>query len=118
MNWKLFWIGCGWFAIAQSITWFTSNMQLIYPWFKTPKGIGAMVIASMPATVGYIFGTRYLYEATSTLWSVRLLGFSMGVVTFTVWTYWLMKEGINMKTGISLLLSLVIVLLQVFWKYE
>ena len=116
MNWKLFWIGCGWFAIAQSITWFTSNMQILYPWLKTPKGIGLMVIASMPATVFYVIGTRDLYAATSTLWSVRLLGFSMGVVTFTVWTYFILKEGITVKTAISLLLSLAIVLIQVFWK--
>jgi hypothetical protein len=116
MNWKLFWIGCGWFAIAQSITWFTSNLQLVYPWLKTTKGIGLMVIASMPATIGYIMGTKHLYEATSTLWSVRLLGFSMGVLTFTIWTYLIMKEGITMKTAVSLALSVVIVLLQVFWK--
>ena len=76
-----------------------------------------MVIVSMPATVGYIMATRNLYTAMdNSLWSVRLIGFSMGVLTFTVLTYWYMKEGLNMKNTITLALSVVIVLLQVFWK--
>ena len=76
-----------------------------------------MVIMSMPATVGYILATRNLYTAMdNSLWSVRLIGFSMGVLTFTVLTYWYLKEGLNMKNTITLALSVVIVLLQVFWK--
>ncbi len=117
INWRLFIIGCLWFAFAQTITWFTSNLQLIYPWFKTWKGVIACVIISAPATIGYIMATRSLYTAMNdSLWSVRLIGFSMGVLTFTVLTYWYMKEGLNMKNTITLALSVVIVLMQVFWK--
>ena len=117
INWRLFIIGCLWFAFAQTVTWFTSNMQLINPWFKTPKGILAMVIVSMPATVGYILATKALYTAMdNSLWSVRLIGFAMGVFTFTFLTYWYMKEGLNMKNTVTLVLSVVIVLMQVFWK--
>ena len=76
-----------------------------------------MTVVSMPATIGYILATRALYTAMdNSLWSVRLIGFSMGVLTFTVLTYWYMKEGLNMKNTITLALSVVIVLLQVFWK--
>ena len=117
INWRLFIIGCLWFAFAQTITWFTSNLQLINPWFKTTKGIGAMVIVSMPATVGYIMATKNLYTAMdNSLWSVRLIGFSMGVLTFTVLTYLYLKEGLNLKNTVTLIMSIIIVLLQVFWK--
>jgi hypothetical protein len=117
INWRLFIIGCLWFAFAQTITWFTSNLQLIYPTLKSWKGTLGMVIVSMPATVGYIYATRALYTAMNdSLWSVRLIGFSMGVLTFTVLTYWYMKEGLNMKNTVTLVLSVVIVLMQVFWK--
>ena len=117
INWRLFIIGCLWFAFAQTITWFTSNMQLINPYFKTWKGILAMVIVSMPATVGYILATRNIYIAMgNSLWSVRLIGFSMGVLTFSFLTYWYLKEGLNMKNTITLMLSVIIVLMQVFWK--
>ena len=117
INWRLFIIGCLWFAFAQTVTWFTSNMQLINPWFKTPKGILAMEIVSMPATVGYILATKVLYTAMNdSLWSLRLIGFAMGVFTFTFLTYWYMKEGLNMKNTVTLVLSVVFVLMQVFWK--
>ena len=117
INWRLFIIGCLWFAFAQTVTWLTSNLQLIYQYFKTPKGILAMVIVSMPATVGYIMATKALYTAMdNSLWSVRLIGFAMGVFTFTFLTYWYMKEGLNMKNTVTLVLSVVIVLMQVFWK--
>ena len=85
MNWKFFLIGCSFFAIAQSITWFTSNLQLMYPYFKTWKGIAWLVLLAMPASVGYMMATKYLYTAMdNSLWSVRLIGFSMGVFSFTV----------------------------------
>jgi hypothetical protein len=117
INWRLFIIGCLWFALAQTITWFTSNLQLIYPYFKTWKGVVVMVIVSMPATVGYIMATRALYIAMdNSLWSVRLIGFAMGVLTFSLLTYVYMKEGLNMKNTVTLALSVIIVLMQVFWK--
>ena len=76
-----------------------------------------MTIVSMPATVGFIMATKALYTAMdNSLWSVRLIGFAMGVFTFTFLTYWYMKEGLNMKNTVTLVLSVVIVLMQVFWK--
>ena len=76
-----------------------------------------MVIVSMPATIGYILATRNIYIAMdNSLWSVRLIGFSMGVLTFSLLTYVYMKEGLNMKNTVTLVLSVVIVLMQVFWK--
>ena len=117
MNWKFFLIGCSYFAIAQSITWFTSNLQLMYPYFKTLKGIAWLVLLAMPASVGYMMATKYLYTAMdNSLWSVRLIGFSMGVFSFTILTYLFMNEGLNVKNSITLALSVIIVLLQVFWK--
>jgi hypothetical protein len=71
----------------------------------------------MPASVGYIMATKYLYTAMgNSLWSVRLIGFSMGVFSFTILTYIFMKEGLNMKNSITLMLSTIIVLIQIFWK--
>jgi hypothetical protein len=79
--------------------------------------IGLMVIVSMPATVGYILGTKlYMTAMNRFTMECSSIGFSMGVLTFTVWTYWYMKEGLNMKNTVTLVLSVVIVLMQVFWK--
>ncbi len=76
-----------------------------------------MTVVSMPATVGYILATKALYTAMNdSLWSVRLIGFAMGVLTFSFLTYVYLKEGLNMKNMVTLVLSVVIVLMQVFWK--
>jgi hypothetical protein len=76
-----------------------------------------MVLLAMPASIGYILATKYLYTAMhNSLWSVRLIGFSMGVFSFTILTYLFMNEGLNVKNSITLALSVIIVLLQVFWK--
>ena len=94
-----------------------NDLQLIYPYFKTWKGILVMTVVSMPATVGYILATKALYTAMdNSLWSVRLIGFSMGVLTFTFLTYVYLKEGLNLKNTVTLIMSIIIVLLQVFWK--
>ena len=69
--------------------------------------------------MSYIYGTTYIVEAfNGQLWPSRLLGFATGIFSFTLLTYIFMKEGVNMKTGIILILALVIVLLQVYWKYD
>ena len=76
-----------------------------------------MTVVSMPATIGYILATRNIYIAMgNSLWSVRLIGFAMGVLTFSFLTYVYLKEGLNMKNMVTLVLSVVIVLMQVFWK--
>lgn len=51
-----------------------------------------------------------------TLWENRLLGFGMGMVSFGLLTYIFMGEGINLKTGVSLILATSLVLIQIFWK--
>jgi hypothetical protein len=40
----------------------------------------------------------------------------MGMVAFTMLTYWVMDEAINIKTIISLVLAVILVCIQIFWK--
>lgn len=73
----------------------------------------------VPVGMCYIYGTTYIVESfNGQLWPSRLLGFATGIFSFTILTYLFMREGINMKTAIILLLATAIVLLQVFWKYD
>ena len=73
----------------------------------------------IPVGMGYIHGTTYIVEAfDGSLWPARIFGFVTGIISFSLLTYFFMKEGINIKTGVILVLASIIVLLQVFWKYE
>jgi uncharacterized protein with PQ loop repeat len=50
------------------------------------------------------------------LWPGRFIGFAMGMISFSVLTYLIMDEPLNAKTIICLLLSLIIICVQLFWK--
>ena len=104
------------FFAGQSLIWFQSNGQFVWPWFK-----------ENPWTVSIIFGTfaSYLFiQGTAavvtyfggSLWPGRFIGFSSGILVFAVCTYIFLGEGINLKTIVSLLLATALVCVQIFWK--
>jgi hypothetical protein len=49
------------------------------------------------------------------LWSIKFVGFSVGMIVNALLNYYLMNEGMNMKTLICIFLSLIIITIQ-FWK--
>ena len=115
-NYKDFFIGMGFFFIAQSLSWYQTNGQFISKWIKE-NPILITALCGVPIGMSYIYATSYIVNAFGgTLWSARLLGFSTGVTSFALLTYIHMREGINIKTAVILALAVTIVLLQVFWK--
>ena len=50
------------------------------------------------------------------IWPSRLIGFGIGVIVFTLMSYFLFKEPISLKTLFCLFLGLCIILVQIFWK--
>lgn len=50
------------------------------------------------------------------LWPGRFIGFASGMICFAALSYLVMGEGISLKTGISLILTILLVYIQVFWK--
>ena len=72
---------------------------------------------SVPISYMFIKATELVVNHfDGLLWPGRFIGFASGVVSFALLSYYFMGEGITFKTGISLLLAVVIVLIQVFWK--
>ena len=66
----------------------------------------------VPISYALIVCTDYGYRGFGELWPVRLLGFATGMVSFPIITYFVLGESITIKTGISILLSIIIMLLQ------
>tara|TARA_R110000744_G_scaffold371405_1_gene482385 strand:+ start:198 stop:374 length:177 start_codon:yes stop_codon:yes gene_type:complete len=50
------------------------------------------------------------------LWPGRLIGFSLGMIVFAILTSVYMQEGLSMKTLISLILAIALVVVQILWK--
>ena len=116
-NYKDFLIGMGFFFIAQSLSWYQTNGQFISEWMKAHPLL-VSIIVGIPTGVCYIYGTKFIVSAgpEQVLWPSRLIGFSCGIVTFTIITYLHTGENINLKTASCLLLALGIMLIQVLWK--
>lgn len=103
------------FIVAQSMIWFQSNGQFIWPWFKK----NTLLISLLTGTsVSYIviYGTRLMVDHFGALWPGRFIGFSVGMVVFAVLTWAFMEEGINLKTAVSLCLAMALLAVQLFWK--
>jgi len=103
------------FTGAHLMTWFQLNGQFIWSWFKDHPL--TLCLFGVPVSYLYIVATKYSFEAfNELLWPGRFLGFAVGMITFTLFTSIFMGEGINNKTVVSLILALILVSIQVFWK--
>ena len=103
-------------ALGQSMIWFQTNGQFIWPWFKK----NPLVLSIFGGTaVSYIFiiATGLVAEHfNGALWPGRFIGFTLGIISFTTLTYLFMGEGVTTKTTICLVLAFGIICVQIFWK--
>lgn len=102
-------------VLAQSMTWFQTNGQLLWPFFKEYKWL--ILLGSYP--IGWLFyeTTTYGYLAfNGQLWPVRFVVFVSGILLFILFTTWLLKEPFTLKILTQIILCLSVVLVQVLWK--
>ena len=103
------------FLTVQSAVWFQTNGQFVWSWFKDHPFI--LSLFGIPISLGYIWATKFAFTAfNETLWPGRLLGFAMGIISFTILTNYFMGEGVSLKVIVSLILAIALVFIQVFWK--
>jgi len=50
------------------------------------------------------------------LWPARFIGFGVGMIIYAIMVGYHFNEGMNVKTVVSLGLSLVLICIQVLWK--
>lgn len=112
---KQFLIMLGLVFIAQLVIWFQINGQFIWPLFS--RNVFALSLLGMPISWLLIKATKAGYLAyEGMLWPQRLICFAIGIILFSVLTWIFMEEGISTKTMVCLILSVTIVLVQVFWN--
>ena len=103
------------FLPVQSAVWFQTNGQFVWSWFKDHPFI--LSLFGIPISLGYIWATKFAFTAfDGTLWPGRLIGFAMGIISFTILTNYYMGVGISTKVIVSLILATALVCIQVFWK--
>lgn len=104
------------FLTGQTLIWFQTNGQFKWEWFAN----NTLILSILGGTIisyTFILGTKYAVEHfNGLLWPGRFLGFALGITTFAILSWWFMGETINWKTATSLILSLAIITIQLFWK--
>ena len=100
------------FFINNIIIWYQLNGQLVWPWWKTTQGFVTSMLIAVPTAFGFWLATKWGYEGFGTLWPVRFMGFATSMMTFPFMTWLYLGETLTIKTVITILLSIIIMLLQ------
>ena len=96
--------------VANLFVWFQLNGQLKWDWWK--ENVWMVCLMGIPISYAFYKATTYGYLGFGELWPIRLLGFATGMITFPIITWLVLGEGITLKSGLSLGLAVIIMLLQ------
>ena len=76
-----------------------------------------MALIGLPIGYLVILASREMVSLyNGETWPNRIIGFSIGVIVFSVMAWSILKEPMTVKTVICLSLSFVILLIQLFWR--
>ena len=90
------------------------QLQGHYVWDKPFfKSMWFVYLTSLIIAPLYWYSTKWSYEHFGAFWNMRLAGFGIGTLTFGLLTWWLIGEVPTLKTAITLLLALSIILIQI-----
>lgn len=109
-------IGILFFFVGQSMIWYQTNGQFVWESFRKNPLLLAIGFGTVISYL-LILGTRYIVTYFGgLLWPGRFIAFGLGIVSFSVLTWYYLGEGLSTKTIISLGLAVVLVLIQILWK--
>ena len=100
------------FFMNNIFIWYQLNGQLVWDFWKSWKGIGVSLLMAIPITALFMYATKIGYIGFGNLWAVRFMGFATSMMTFPLMTYLYLGETITLKTGITIILAVIIMLLQ------
>ena len=98
--------------LANIIIWYQLNSQLVWEWAKGNKSMWIMSLFGIPISLLFWLATKWGYMGFGNLWSVRWLTFGSSMLVFPLMTYFYLGEVITLKTLISIILALIIMILQ------
>lgn len=102
-------------AVAQALTFFQLQGQFKIKWMYDHP----FLISLLGIPISYLFLTSVKYMVSAydgELWPSRLIGYGIGVTVFIIMSKLWFGEALSLKTITCLLLSILIILIQLFWK--
>ena len=100
------------FLFNNILIWYQLNSQLVWDWAKTSKAMWFSALLGIPISLFFLYATKIGYQGFGNLWAVRFMGFSTSMMTFPLMTWLYLGEAITLKTLITILLAIIIMILQ------
>ena len=100
------------FLLNNILIWYQLNSQLVWDWAKGTKSAWIMSLMGIPISLLFWYATKFGYIGFGNLWAVRFMGFATSMLVFPIMTYFYLGEAITLKTLISIILAIIIMLLQ------
>jgi len=107
-----------WYAILANIIGSIIAFVQLKGWVVWPdkpflKSIWWLYLTSLLIAPLFFYSTKWSYEHFGAFWNMRLAGFGVSTVVFGIMAWSMVGEVPTLKTIISLLLALAIILIQV-----
>ena len=101
--------------IGQALTYFQTQSQFFWPWAKEHPL--TMSLLGIPMSLMFIYFAKYNALAfDGHTWPGRVIQFCVGTIIFATLSSVITGEVITMKTGVSLGLAMLILVIQILWK--
>ena len=101
---------------AHIVTWLQLNGQFKWDLFKNNE-TWVVLLFAVPVAWLFINYQKFAYLAfDGSLWSLRLMGFSIGIIIFFCMTWLMMGELPSVKNLICLILACLIIVIQTLLK--
>ena len=103
------------FVLVHICIWFSTNSQFTDIKFLSDNAVIIAVMLSIPISLIGLYASKFGYQATGSVWTVRFLAFGTSYLIFPVLTWVLLGESmLTSKTIICTLLSIAIILTQLY----
>ena len=115
MDPKLLTLGFIYFIVSATAIWFQTHAQFFNDWSKD----NALLVAIPGFIISYwsIKATENIAEAyDGAVWPASLIGFGVGIILFSILTWLILGEKIEIKSAVCVLLAFCILIIQLFWK--
>jgi len=101
-------------AIGQIVSFIQLQGQSAWKFPKDNPYV--MLLLGLPISFLFIKSTKLMNEHFNASWPGRLIGFGVGVIIFTIMSWFIFKELPTPKTLTCLVLALAIITVQILWK--
>ena len=101
------------FILNNVLIWYQLNSQLVWDWAKGNSAIIISCLLGVPISWLFWYCTKIGYEGFGALWPVRFMGFATSMLTFPILTWYYLGETITLKTALTILLSIAIMIIQI-----